>query len=110
MCTRVPVSVNRKPVTMFSKSGAFPSGGWFVFNVPDEPAPEYRTKKTQEVLWCPYCGEWTIFQQRFDERDVYDCKGYCGWSNTKDFYVRTANALWNQGIKDAVANRYRKYK
>jgi hypothetical protein len=111
MCsTRVPVNLKRKPVTMLSKSGEVASGGWYVFAPPDEMPPEFKTKRNEEVLWCPYCAGWMIFKQRFEERDVYDCKGYCGWSNTKDFHVKMVNKLWNQSIQDAVANRYRQYR
>lgn len=99
MCQRTPVKVKRKPITMLSKAGHRKYGGWMVFDRPiDQQPPNWRTKGDERVLWCPWCGEWSIFKRRFDERDVWNCQGVCGWANTKEFYVRTANRLWWEDV------------
>jgi hypothetical protein len=55
------------------------------------PFKEPTKKKTRMAdLWCPYCGEWVKF--KLGEYGYKRCP-VCTIS-TADFYVRTANHLW----------------
>lgn len=110
MMQRTPIKINRVPIKVLSSVGHHKTGGWMVFNRPPENPPNLRTKKNERVLWCPWCGEWTVYKSRANERDVQQCQGSCGWANTNDFYVKMANKLWWDGvpleqIKKVLASR-----
>lgn len=97
MCVeRVPIKVERKPITV-AKDNGWHIGGWFPFPKPDERPPYVRTRKNERVLWCPYCGAWSIFVADAGEPGRYECTGYCAGFGTRDFYTRTYNNLWFEG-------------
>lgn len=91
---RTPIKIQRAAISILSDMGYKKFGGYMLFKKPSENPPIIKTASDEKVLWCPYCGEWAVFKRREDERSVSDCLGPCGWVNTKDFYVRTANNLW----------------
>jgi len=94
---RTPIKIQRKPITMLSKAGHIKSGGWMVFNRPKEEPPSWKLEKNERVLWCPWCGEWSIYRKPFGE-DKWRCTGYCGWANTNEYYVRQANKIWFEDV------------
>ena len=99
MCNkvRVPIKVVREPI---KSSTGRSIGGWFAFPMPRlEPSPPRKLKNSERQLWCPYCGEWTIFSKT--EVDRWYCDGVCGWANTSEFYVRTFNSIWYEDIPTA---------
>lgn len=96
---RTPVRVKRKAITVAKESG-WSLGNWFAFPKPDEEPPNLgRLKKSQRVLWCPWCDEWTVFDKaRADNSDTWKCTGICGWANTGEFYVKTYNKIWFEDV------------
>ena len=94
MVARQAVKVQRTPITMFSKEGHT----CVVFDKPDETPPKIKVNKGDRVLWCPWCGKWTVYSPRVNERDVLQCTGGCGWANTKEFHVKTINNLWWEDV------------
>jgi len=92
MCTRVPIKVKRTPITVATDNG-WHLGKWFAFPKPDEDPPYMRAGKGR-VLWCPWCGEWSIYTKSTQATDRWACTGRCGWGNTDEWYVRTYNNLW----------------
>lgn len=100
MCNtcRVPIKVKRVPVTVFTENNRS-IGGWFAFPRPVlEPSPP-RLKNNERQLWCPFCREWTVFK-RVDV-DYWLCQGVCGWANTSEWYVRTYNGIWYEGMSSS---------
>ncbi len=99
MPSRTPIKVKRKPITIISDMGQS-RGGWFAFPKPDEEAPSLgRLKKSQRVLWCPWCDEWRIFDKNISPTsDAWHCTGSCRWGNTVEFYTKTYNNLWFEDI------------
>jgi hypothetical protein len=98
MCQRVPVKVKRKPVTAASKNGRF-LGGWYAFPKPNEAEPYLgKLRRSQRVLWCPYCDGWTVFDKNNPEYDGWKCTGVCGWANTNEYYVKYYNKLWYEDV------------
>lgn len=91
MCdvVRKPIKIPRKPITVFSDNG-ISLGGWYAFPPPEGERPPYMPKrgKSSLVLWCPYCGDWTLFAPK--EGRVM-CTGHCKWAHTYDFYVSKYN-------------------
>lgn len=92
---RTPVKIKRKPIFIISKTGAKKSGGWYVFGRPTETPPDWDTTKSQRILWCPYCGEWRIYNKRV-ESDVSQCS-HC-FANTSEYYVRHYNKIWFEDV------------
>lgn len=107
---RVPIQVNRRPITFLQEQGYTKSGGYFVFNLPDEKKPSLRAVQGhndngfEKILWCPYCGEWTVFEQEYEIENnskkhargsrKYSCQGSCHWAHTEDYWVVKINNLW----------------
>ena len=101
MCTkegpiREPIKVNRKAITVARDAG-WHLGGWVKFRRPNEKPPRVKLGKGERVLWCPYCGAWSVFTADIGETDRWICLGYCGGFGTRDFYTRTYNDLWFEG-------------
>lgn len=94
--TRTPII--RTAITVASDNGVS-FGKWFPFPIdPDKEKPRLRRNVSGEVLWCPYCNDWTVFKKNYNStQEGLICTGACGWANTNDFYVRTYNKLWNGG-------------
>lgn len=89
--TRTPIKIPRKPITYFSENG-ISIGGWYAFPRPEvERPPQLPHAKSAKVLWCPYCGDWTVFAKK-EDRQV--CTGHCKWAHTYDFYVSKYNVGW----------------
>jgi hypothetical protein len=97
VAVRSPIQIKRKPITFLSRAGHQKSGGWMVFNRPDEEPPKYKLKSSERVLWCPWCAEWAIFKKPYGD-DKWSCQGYCGWANTNEYYVRHANKIWFEEV------------
>lgn len=93
MCNvdRTPIKVTRKPITTATELGRF-MGGWFPFPIPNEGTPFIKTRGKDRVLWCPYCGAWTVFSID-NETGAETCTAMCGVS-TNDFYTRKFNKLF----------------
>lgn len=91
--TRSPIKVRRKAITVARDNGFF-LGGWVKFPRPDEEPPRVKLAKCEKLLWCPYCGAWSIFTADVGETDRWICLGYCGGIGTRDFYTRKYNDLW----------------
>lgn len=94
---RTPVKIKRTPITYITDNNLPLSGGWFVWSRPNVEPPKYKIKANQRVLWCPWCGEWTIYNKAWGE-DKWRCQGYCGWANTEEYYVRHINKIWYEDI------------
>jgi len=99
METRKPIKVVRKPITVATENN-YSLGNWFPFPKPDEEPPYMgKLKKSQRVLWCPWCGEWQIFDRSMNETsDAWKCTGYCGWGNSNEYYTRYYNNLWFEDV------------
>lgn len=93
MCSveRTPIAVNRVPVTVISDAG-WSMGGWYPFPKPDEKTPFIKTRGKDRVLWCPYCGAWTVFASD-SETGAETCTAMCKVS-TNDYYTRRYNGLF----------------
>lgn len=106
MSDRTPIKVTRQAITVLSEDGYEKSTGWMVFNPYGIP-PKIKHKKSEEILWCPYCGGWELFKREADDT-LYRCEGVCRFTTTRDFYVRTTNDLWQNSVKESVKlrNRY----
>lgn len=99
MCERhrEPIKVNREPITYYTDNNIY-GGGWYAFPKPDERAPHIRKLKSRErILWCPWCGEWTIYS-KVKREDRWECTGICQWANTQEWYVKTYNDLWFEDV------------
>lgn len=99
---RKTISIKRKPITVLTKNGRS-YGGWAHFSKKDaDPKPSnIRLKPSETVLFCPYCGAWTIFKRLRDDQYTWKCTGWCGWSNTNDFYVKKENNMFRIGRKSS---------
>lgn len=106
---RKPVRITRKAITILRDNGCS-YGGWAHFTKEDaDPKPSgIRFKTTERVLFCPYCGEWTIYRRLPDDQYTWKCTGWCGWANTNDFYVKKENGLW--GSVSSTGKRSKKKK
>jgi len=91
---RHPIKVIRIPI---SEPNILISGGWAVFPISGD-RPKIKINEDEKLLWCPYCGKWSIFKKVPEDHDMYRCTGKCGWSSTKDYYVKKFNNLWWDGI------------
>lgn len=97
--------MKRTPITMITQSGRS-YGGWMHFEKGTSKPPQHLfdvTKKLNKkssggfrarVLWCPYCGEWTVYRIDPTDRTVWKCTGWCGWANSNDYYVSKQNHLF----------------
>jgi hypothetical protein len=94
---RTPIKITRVPVTYVTENNVPKSGGWVIWPKPDEEAPNWKLKNNERVLWCPWCGEWSIYKKTIGDPAFY-CKGYCGWANTNEYYVKHINKLWYEDI------------
>lgn len=99
MCTQVErtpikLGIKRKAITIFTDNG-MSIGGWFAFPRPDYEPQRVRLKNSERQLWCPYCGQYTVFKKRDDR---FFCQGSCGWANTEEFYVKYNNSLWRNSL------------
>lgn len=108
---RASLHIKRIPITYLSEKGYAKSGGYMAFGKPLEDAPTVlqisKGKKHHhvKVLWCPYCGEWTLYEKESTlsptgkkmyangEGARFICKS-CSWAHTDEFYVKTANKIW----------------
>ncbi|MMZ43651.1 hypothetical protein D1872_52160 [compost metagenome] len=94
---RTPFSIKRKAITSMSEAGHTKSGGWMVFDRPNEEPPNWKLEKGERILWCPWCGAWAIYKKVHGD-DAWRCQSYCGWANTNDYYVRQANKIWFEEV------------
>jgi hypothetical protein len=94
--TRAPIKVKRKPITFFTERNVS-NGGWYAFPKPEEEPPRYKLKKNQRILWCPWCGDWTIYK-KIPHEDRHQCTGFCGFAHTDEWYVKTYNQIWFENI------------
>jgi len=97
---REPIKVQRRPVTVLTDNG-YKMGGWYAFHKPaGEEPPQWELGKGERILWCPYCGDWSIFSKDYspDSSAVWRCRGVCGWANTNDYHVRDKNSIWWEGV------------
>lgn len=94
-CERVPVKIKRRPITAITEAG-MTTGLWYAMPKPlNEEPPNWRLKKNQRILWCPWCASWAIYQ-RTAAGNRWNCTGVCGWGNTDEFHVKTKNSLWGE--------------
>lgn len=64
------------------------------YSTAEHTKPDYDKPRPVGTLWCPYDGEWLVFEPR-QEVDYYTYPRCveCGISD-EDFWVKTANGLW----------------
>ena len=101
---RSSVRIIRAPITVGTDNGVS-YGGWAHFSVKDaDPKPTgVKLKRNERILFCPYCGAWTVFKTPSDDQYTWKCTGWCKWSNTNDYYVRKENGLL--GVKSSKAKK-----
>lgn len=94
---RKSVKVKRKAVTDISRAGYKKTGGWYYFGIPTHIKPpnpkEFQLSKTERILFCPYCMDWTVYRRFQDDMSVWRCQGICRWANTNDFWVKKVNKI-----------------
>lgn len=101
------VNITRDPITIITESGAN-FGKWMHFPPTGEKPNLKIDKDTQQILWCPYCNSYEVFNKRLDGE--YECSGVCGWSNTNDYWVRNYNKLWHSGMTESQVSKLNKKK
>lgn len=97
-------NIVRKSIRVLEKYG-FNYGGWMHFPKPEgakKPQPQRKLKNNEKILWCPWCGEWSIYKRSATDMAKWECQGWCGWGNTDEYYVKKFNNLWDSTGKEGL--------
>lgn len=85
----------RKPITVATDEGRN-LGGWYPHPVEGDRPRGIKLGNGELLVWCCYCGEWTIYKRTREDMSLFRCTGWCKWGNTNDFYIRKYNRLFGE--------------